>query len=315
MIKRRCAILPGIAIVALIVLVAAYSSRIVSGWSQEAGFNADHPEESGYKLVFQDDFTNPSTLDIKDTRKEGFNWYMGKFHWGDVSTPEQVVLGPDGLQLGGRIATATSSFDDRSVIGKAWGGTLYFEALINLNPTHVFSWKGTGPAFWALSWPWSTRSAQAPNMPQGYENFGELDVMEYGFANKPGSSPDLKHYSQTVHNWYGIDRTTCKPDAYCEILNDDRTVRVPDIRGWHRFGAWLVIGKGGRKSFVQPYYDGAPVGFARKWPSYAELKDVPVPPSGSNSYGIFDFEKWIVVLSATMVTPMKVRYVKIWQAG
>jgi hypothetical protein len=312
LIRRR--ILPVVVFAAALIFIVGYAAKSISMHAQQPDFNAQEPEKSGYRLIFQDDFTDPSTIDIHDTRKEGFKWYMGKFHWSGFSLPEQVVLGRDGLVLSGRIATATSSFDDQSMIGKAWGGTLYFEAMINLDPTHVFSWKDQGPAFWGLSWAWSNRAAQAPTMVEGYEHFGELDFMEYGFANKPGSAPDLTHYSQSVHDWYGIDHSTCKPDAYCEVLNEDRVLKVPDIRGWHRFGTLQVVSKDGKSSYVQPYYDGKAVGYPRKWPAFRELKDVPVPPTSENSYSILDFEKWIVVLTATKTTPITVRYVKIWRS-
>ncbi len=314
--SRRRVMLPvGVALAAMLIFIFIYLLGPTSGQLQQPAFNAKNPAASGYKLIFHDDFTSPSTIDIHDTRKEGFKWYMGKFHWGDLSSLEQVTLGPNGLVLSGRIATATSTFDDQSMIGKAWGGTLYFEAMMDLNPTHVFSWRGQGPAFWGLSWPWSNRAAQAPNMDKGYEHYGELDFMEYGFANKPGSAPDLRHYSQSVHDWYGMSGETCKPDNYCEVLNDDRVLRVSDIRGWHRFGTLQVIGKDGKSSYVQPYYDGVAVGRPRNWPAYRGLKDVPVPPTNADAFSILDFEKWIVILTGTGATPITVRYVKIWRFG
>ncbi len=229
--SRRRVMLPvGVALAAMLIFIFIYLLGPTSGQLQQPAFNAKNPAASGYKLIFHDDFTSPSTIDIHDTRKEGFKMVYGK-----------IPLGRSFVARAGHARSKwpgtqwTNSYGNvhlrrPSMIGKAWGGTLYFEAMMDLNPTHVFSWRGQGPAFWGLSWPWSNRAAQAPNMDKGYEHYGELDFMEYGFANKPGSAPDLRHYSQSVHDWYGMSGETCKPDNYCEVLNDDRVLRVSDIR-------------------------------------------------------------------------------------
>ena len=159
------------------------------------------------------------------------------------------------------------------------------------------------------------KTDQAPHQPSGYQHFAEIDFMEYGFWNHRNGKPNHKFFWQIMHDWYGVKGGTCPGKSWCGFSNNATTglMRVADIKGWHRYGARWVVGGAGGKSFVQAYYDGAPIGEPVYWPGHATLDDVPTPPTASNAYSITDFTKFIIILQANEKAPMTIRYVKVWQ--
>jgi hypothetical protein len=279
-------------------------------------FEANAPEKFGYKLVFSDDFSDPSTVDINNTGRAGYNWYMNDFYWAFPTRPKDIAFGRDGITLSNHISTATGTGPGKTeLVGQGWSGGAYFEAMLQFDPDKVVVEDENWPAFFGLSWQVASKTDQAPGQPVGYQHFAEIDFMEYGFWNHRDGSANHKYFWQIMHDWYGVKGVTCPGDSWCGIANNASTalMRVTDIKGWHRYGARWVVGDVTHKSFVQAYFDGAPIGKPVYWPSHRRLEDVPVPPTKAEAYSITDFTKFIIVFQANENAPMTIRYTKVWQ--
>jgi hypothetical protein len=295
---------------------AGGQSEAASESSRVKGFEADAPEKSGYKLVFSDDFTDATRIDLKNTGRPGYNWYMNNFYWSSPTPSEAVSFGADGVTITANLSTATGTGRDKTkLVGQGWGGGAYFEAMLRFDPDKVVVEDGDWPAFYGLSWQLASKTDQAPRQPAGYQHFGEIDFMEYGFWNHRNRKAVRGYFWQIMHDWYGIKEKTCPGSSWCGISNNATTGLMPvdDIGGWHRYGARWVVGDSTHKSFVQAYYDGKAIGEPVYWPNYPSLDDVPTPPTDANAYSITDFTKFIIVLQANENAPMTVRYVKVWQ--
>ncbi|HEY1576175.1 MAG TPA: hypothetical protein VGF82_03785 [Terracidiphilus sp.] len=298
-----------------------------SAKSSATAFDANAPEKSGYSLVFSDDFSDPSKIDIRNTGQPGYNWYMNNFYWSNPTPPDAISFGDDGITLSGLISTATGTGRDKTaLVGRGWSGGAYFEAQLQFDPDKVFVEDRHWPAFYGLSWQLASKTDQTPNQPNGYQHFAEIDFMEYGFWNHRNTTETSKHFWlrggtkytyfwQIMHDWYGIKGVTCADTSWCGISNNagSALMKIRDLRGWHRYGARWVVGDATRKSFIQAYYDGAPIGPPVYWTAYDKLENVPVPPTDENPYSITDFTKFIIVFQANEKAPVKVRQVKVWQ--
>ncbi|PSO25976.1 hypothetical protein [Bradyrhizobium sp. MOS002] len=322
-----------IAVVVALVLACAVSTHLY-GWPHDVAagerqteFDASAPEKSGYALVFSDDFSDPSTVDLRNTGRPGYKWYMDDFYWGHPTLPEALSFDSEGITIRDNISTATGTGREKTqLVGQGWSGGAYFEAMLWFDPDKVFVENRSWPAFYGLSWQVASKTDQAPGRPAGYQHFAEIDFMEYGFWNHRsdqgllkllwrGDSAKYHYFWQIMHDWYGIKGVTCPDSSWCGISNNagSALMRVTDIRGWHRYGARWSVGSAARKSFVQAYYDGAPIGEPVFWTAYSSPEDVPTPPTGDSVYSITDFTKFIIVLQANEQAPMSVKYVKVWQ--
>ena len=275
-------------------------------------FNANDPTASGYALSFSDDFTNPNTIDVNNTKAGGFKWYMGGIPASAVSFQF------DGLHMTRQIGTAEPTFGSAPLplVGQMFGGGGYFEANLWFDPSKVdptTAAQGYWPAFWGASAEIAAGQAAAPGKPPGYMHFGEFDFMEYGALNTVGH-PFLGMFWQTTHDWYGVNGSADCPNTFCEIGSSASSgIFVPDVTGWHRYGALWVPATPTSLGYTQAYFDGQPVGPRTSWSYHASLADVPTPPTLADKYSIFDFQHWIVVLTANLNDAMIVRNVKIWQ--
>lgn len=305
--------------VTFVLALAADTQLAQSGFADDrsASFDATAPEKSGYRLVFSDDFSNPSTVDINNTGRPGFNWYMNDFYWSFPSRPDSVSFGHDGITITDHISTATGKGPAKTeLVGRGWSGGAYFEALLQFDPDKVVVEDENWPAFFGLSWQVASKTDQAPGKPQGYQHFAEIDFLEYGFWNHRNRSANHKYFWQIMHDWYGVKDVTCRgDDSWCGISNNASTglMRVADIKGWHRYGTRWVVGDATHKSFAQAYFDGAPIASPVYWPFHRSLEDVPVPPTNADAYSITDFTKFIIVFQANNKAPVTIRSVKVWQ--
>lgn len=278
-------------------------------------FNAANPISSGYNLVFSEDFSDISRFDINNTGASGFSWYMDRQYWATPAPPTSVSLTPDGLVLTDVVSTCgLSGARGSAMLGKAWGGGAYFEAEIMFNPDQVFVENGDWPSFYGLSWELAGDTDWAPGQPSNYRHWGELDIMEYGIWNYKGYPADYRFFWQTMHDWYGE-----APDV-SGIQNNNVSAywagrTTADIRGWHKYGALWIPGSRTSPGSVQAYFDGDTI----YGPSSSGLVAYPygesctTPPTTDTAYSIFDKTHFALVLQGSLLAPITVKYVKVWQ--
>jgi hypothetical protein len=279
-----------------------------------AAFDPSNPAASGYALVFDDEFTSISTIDVNNTQATGYKWYPGNIY-GGATPPSYIQVSGGELQLlddnsgyGQGLSTTSPANNADGFVGRAFGGGAYFEARIKYNPSNINPASGTyWPSFWSDSieaWvnathpttPNSRWNAQWPGQAIGYDNFVEDDFMENPFGN-------AGYYNGSIHNWYGI-QASCGGGWYCDSNNDggssnfnNNYVSTPgaDFSQYHTYGQLWVAGNSanGGHGFVQYYFDGAADTDKVTW---VDGIGSPPPQNQPWQFSVMDNQHMVVVL-------------------
>ena len=301
---------------AIILLLCASSAGLA------AGFDPNNPAASGYSLVFDDEFKTVATIDINNTQLPGFNWYV-QYPFGPEVTPPTDINVTNGVltlspqpgdgSAGGWLATAVkTNSNPEGYNGCAFGGGFYVEAKISFDPTNIGA--GTGwPSFWGESLQHIIGGAlpadQWPGQAVGYVHFIEDDFFEY---DTYGSGVDT--FGGNFIDWYGIYNVTCSP--FCQIWNSAHYLNtVPagtNWDSWHTIGQLWIPGtpSNGYAGSVQWYFDGIATTDLVTWVDSGVGSP---PPTGNFIYSIIDQQSLVIVLDTGTTTPMKVKYVRVWQ--
>jgi hypothetical protein len=56
-------------------------------------FDPKNPAAAGYHLVFNENFPDTSSIDMSNTGAAGFNWYIRRFLYGDVTPTSEITVG------------------------------------------------------------------------------------------------------------------------------------------------------------------------------------------------------------------------------
>lgn len=221
-----------------------------------------------------------------------------------------------------QLASAASGSAAGSVVGEAFGGGGYFEAVLSFdgwqgqssNPNAL---DGGWPSFWGMSVEHlaQTGGDVVPGQATGFEDFIEMDFMEYNVQQLQGSE---FVYSGSITNWYGVYGQTCTDAAgdklYCNISNDypsklRQLGSSVDFSQFHAYGALWVPATATSDGYIEWYFDGQPVGDRVSW---SELTTpIAIPPSPA--YAIADQEHLAVILGTGSQYPMTVKSVSVWQ--
>jgi hypothetical protein len=253
----------------------------------------------------------------------------GLFDWGFISQDvggsasvnsdgsiSIVGGGAEGCVCNSQLASATSGGIAGTFKGIAFGGGGYFEAVLkfdgwqhqSVNPK---SQAGGWPAFWGMAIEHLdlSLSDQVPGQAAGFENFIEMDFMEYNIEN--GERND-EVYSGSLINWYGLWKKTC-PDSYCTVQNSYAS-KIRQLNSgvnfsdYHAYGALWVPATGTSNGYIQWYFDRAPSGQRVMWAKLTNLSTM--PPS---RFGIGDLQHLAIMLGTGTQYPMTVSSVSVWQ--
>ena len=219
-----------------------------------------------------------------------------------------------------QLASAKSGSAAGSFEGIAFGGGGYFEAVLKFDgwqgqSSNSNSLAGGWPAFWGMAVEHlaQTGGDQVPDQAAGYENFIEMDFMEYNIENLQGN--DFV-YNGSLNNWYGVFGQTC-PGAtpYCSVDNPypSKIRQLADtvsFSDYHTYGALWVPATDTADGYIQWYFDGAPIGQQVSWTQLTSLWATPPSPF---SFGIGDLEHLVVILGTGTQYPMTVGSVSVWQ--
>jgi hypothetical protein len=248
-----------------------------------------------------------------------FPWGFVGQEWGGSARQNDdgsiSILGHNGT-TNAQLASATSDSVPGHFKGAAFGGGGYFEAVLQFD-----GWRGQSgnranqeggwPAFWgmAVEHLGATGEDQVPGKPAGYENFIEMDFMEY---NIEGLEKNDHVYSGSLINWYGRWGESCD-GQFCTIHNpySSKIRQLPDgvdFSEYHAFAALWVPATDTSRGSISWYFDGVQIGKSVAWSRLTDLASMP-----PERFGIGDRQHLAIMLGTGTQYPMTVRSVSVWQ--
>jgi hypothetical protein len=225
------------------------------------------------------------------------------------------ILGHNGT-TNAQLASATSDSAPGRFKGVAFGGGGYFEAVLQFDgwrgqSTNRDNQEGGWPAFWGMAVEHLalTGEDQVPGMPAGYENFIEMDFMEY---NIEGLEKNDHVYSGSLINWYGRWGDSCD-GQFCTIHNpySSKIRQLPedvDFSEYHAYGARWVPATDRSRGSISWYFDGVQIGRSVEWSKLTDLASMP-----PDRFGIGDRQHLAIMLGTGTQYPMTLRSVSVWQ--
>lgn len=263
----------------------------------------------------------PNSVDLGDTRKSGFDWYLFRFFGGHAKSANVVVNADGSVTLNGdvtgpngEISTAAPAQNRAKFVGVAFGGGAYIEAAIKFDTAAASARQSPGwPSFWALSLEHAATGAeQWPGKPPGYRRFMELDIFEYDI--KDGAN----YYGANMHDWYGVYNRTCPGHAFCDAGRDYSDVKTAvnpgtDLGRYHTYGVLWVPAKAASSGYAQFYFDRKPVGNKVTW---QQMPAGAGEPKGQPwKFDVLDRQHLALILGTGVGKPMTVGSVDVWQAS
>ena len=273
-----------------------------------ASFDPTNPAGSGYVLVFDDEFTSISTIDVNNTKSPGFKWYV-QYPFGsqagqpgDFSITSGVLTMNPSVDTGWEMSTMLK-VSTGNVLGQTFDnrcGGVYAEASISFDNTLVNTANGW-PAFWSMSiehLAGGTALAQWPGQTAGYDHFIEPDFFEYDTVGGSGANS----FGSATHDWYGLYGVTC--GQWCSVTNNGVvTLGATTWTNFHKVG-WLWV-----PGSATTYFDGSATSAAITWTGQA----ITPPPSGTLTYSVLDVNHLAIVFGTGANQPLNVDYVHVWQ--
>ncbi len=232
----------------------------------------------GFSLIFDDEFIDSSTIDVNNTQKDDYRWYV-KGMWFPSTSPSMYEILKSHKGAAGVLEIkdapvamswnfSTTFFDDSAPEGYRGtvfrpGKGIYYEARIACDDlAHIGKngWAG----FWSGTMPIASRprNGNPPPWSMLVENFPmpgwpgkwetiENDIMEY--------NPSWGHppqFDSTIHDWSSGAESG-------NIGNFNSVVYTPagtDYTQWHTYGQlWIpATAENGWHGYRQVYFDGIP---------------------------------------------------------
>jgi hypothetical protein len=248
--------------------------------------------EANYtNLVFRDEFNSMSTIDVKNTKLPGYNWYVQKPFHGRVSGADEYHVTNGALVVGGgdSYGWELSTWSGSNGNGHAFRYG-YFEARVHFDPN-----EGQNSRSWPAFWSFPVEHAWGP----ARKHWNELDFFEAytgGFKKYNGG------FFGTVHDWQV--HGTNKPVNFQNTNN--YTPLSVDWNQWHVLGCLWMPGK------ITWCLDDSPL----QTLYYSSGHDQSFMGEGAitnSPFSIMDSQNNIIVLGSSKGWPMFVDYVRVWQ--
>jgi hypothetical protein len=302
---------PAGSVIAAVGLAAASTAPISS-------FDPNVPGRFGYRLVFASEFDRPDEVARRPSGGPA-RWFSTRF-FGSGEGGGRIAVADGALNLGGgsakvaQVQTAAPAANAVGWSGIAVRGGGYFEARIRLGPDPgriVDGW----PAFWAMAVEHlALRGAeQWSGQPQGFTRFIEDDFFEINQGWLSGAG-----YVATLHDWYGIWKTSCPGAAFCSVNNQGSGApdtyrlaisRTVDWSKYHTIGQLIRTSHGSTPGMIVNYFDGAEIGQRLYWEAGDRSG---APPRGRQAFNTLDTQGLVVILNSGQ-RQMQVDYVRVWQ--
>ncbi len=232
----------------------------------------------GFRLIFNDEFNDSRSIDVNNTQKDGYKWYV-KGMWFPSTSPSMYDILPSYKGAKGVLmikdAPVSMSWDFSTTlydnaVPEGYRGTvflpgkgIYYEARIACGDlAHIGKngwagfWSGTMPIpsrprnMNPPPWSFCAENTPMPGWPGKWEAI-ENDIMEY---NPSWGHPQL--FNSTIHDW-----SSGKENG--NIGNFNAVVYPPagtDFTQWHTYGQlWIpASAENDWHGYRQVYFDGVP---------------------------------------------------------
>ena len=232
---------------------------------------------AGFSLVFDDEFTDSRTIDVDNTQKDGYRWYV-KGMWFPSTSPSMFEILPTYKGASGVLEIkdapvsmswdfSTTLYDDSAPLG--YHGTvflpgrgIYYEARIacsDLDHIGKNGWAG----FWSSTMPIASRPRNGNPPPWGFtvENVpmpgwpGKWEAIENDIMEYNPSWGHARQFDSTIHDWSSAEAGN--------IGNFNSVVYPPagtDYTGWHTYAQlWIpASAENNWHGYRQVYFDGVP---------------------------------------------------------
>ncbi len=247
------------------------------------------------RLVFEDDFDSPDTIDVNDTRQPGYKWYVSRAYGQEPSAPENYKVENSVLTLqaqqGDRTNWTLCSMEWQSQIGYAFHqGVLEFRVRIPV-PDRPEGAKG-----WPCVW-----SFPPKKLNNTIPEFVEVDWMEYW------------GYGQWTTTFHHMKRDPKRnPVEYFWLENPyNMNVHCFNDKEWHTMTFLWVDGK------IEGWVDDVP---CIKQTFYENQLPDPLPyvdlcGNTKEAFKILNSPDHpeVLILGGTKFTPLEMDWIRVWQ--
>jgi UDP-glucuronate decarboxylase len=291
-------------------------------------------------LVFFDDFASLDSIDMSDSRIEGYKWYRLQWWENGITNLDCIRVSDSILYLGGgtgrgRVQSAIPFSNLRHFIGNVWGGGAYFEVRMKFNPLlGAGVTGGLGAYLFSIEhiyfdlFPYD---AQFPGQARGYAHFAELDIMELAGLSSRNDYVGKTGFQGTLHDWSGVyDGAPTYRGWQFDLynINSLHTAGAVDWKQFHTYGALWVPQAGSSPGYVRWFFDDRPLGSVywlgpmRSPPQISkdkQYKGVPIdqstPLRAGPIFSVIDGQRLAMQLDGNPDWPILVDWVKVWQKG
>jgi hypothetical protein len=286
-------------------------------------FNELNPAASGYTLVMDEEFTNPSSIDTNNTLQPGFNWYLARPYRWPATQASELLVNPTAREPGGsltinpatnvaawQLATAAVT-PGGSVVGTTWGPGRGWYLEVSILFDDVLARAHGSPAVWMEAVEHMTGRDQWEGQP-GYQHFTEIDIFEYNTYGFMGNGS----FGSYRHDWYGTKAPYLEAGytGYMAIVPSP----PPVWTSWHKISALYIPG-----GSIQMWFNDVPYQYTNglgtvvpfTWTGGGNGKPpIAIAPGNPSAYSEIDHNNFVIVLGACVGCPLQVGYVKMWTA-
>jgi hypothetical protein len=281
------------------------------------------------RLVFSDEFTSLSTIDVNNTKTAGFKWYTNNQFPNSSFSQFQTSPATPAADIGisGSVLTITDDvshiseglntcyWNGSAILGTTFSGGFYAEVRMSFDPT--LGAGGVAWNAWPIYWFWPMSELDGS---VGTASFTEIDGFE-AYPDVPGNatiSPIM-----TTHDWirnagagnHNNQNTNNHIDTYINLLSGFHFYDM------HTYGTlWVPSTRNAGQGLFQRYLDNVFINqthiAATSEVDYTSTGPASPGAAQSNPNGtFFSSEAWsqCLVIGAGHNWPTSFDFVRIWQ--
>ncbi|MBS3955613.1 MAG: hypothetical protein KGZ88_21935 [Methylomicrobium sp.] len=249
-------------------------------------------------IIFQEEFKDESKIDLENTKKVGFNFYLSRpFGWpttraDSLSVKNGVLTIKNPINKAQFDIVSATSKNKGEWVGFAHRGSAYFEASIAFDPDDFdkIPKKSGFPAFWTMSAEHLFETLSSKNK-RWYE-YLEIDFMEWNPEWHSRSA-----FIQSIHYWVkdrGKNKRVSMPACY-DCPMEGKVIDLGGTINFMQFNTFGILWIPGER--IDTYVNDVLVRSVR-------VSDYPAIESGNDHH--------FPVILGSGKFPMRVDWVRVW---